>query len=523
MRGAVRDLGVELAAQEERVSKSAFGTSHSPRRGPSFPRRRRPSTTFEKKGRLFPRQQMNSSTVKRYLPWVVATALFMEQLDSTIVNTAVPAMAASLHVTPLSLKAVVTSYILSLAVCIPVSGWMADRFGTRRVFSIAVAIFTLSSILCGLALNVPMLVAARILQGLGAAMMMPVGRLAIIRTFPKSELLVAMNFVIIPALIGPLLGPTVGGLIVHWLSWREIFFVNVPVGLAALFIIHRYMPDYRGDTHATAGCRRAGPVRQRHGAAVLAAGNLRRARHRRNLGRHLAAARDQPAGSLRLACAPDGVSAAAPGAVSRAHLSRLGGGRLHHPPRRGRHAVSAAAAVPARPGPAGLAIGPADDADRRGRHGHEAHLDAGAGALRLPPGADREYGDDRAHHLPVLAGESGHADCADRAAGAGAGLFNSLQFSSMNSMAYADIDSPDSSMASTIASSLQQMSMSFGLACGSLITGWYLGDLPQTDQRAVTRALHYAFLTLGGLTMLSSLIVLDAASRRRRKRQQRGT
>jgi len=190
---------------------------------------------------------MSSSAVKSYLPWVVATALFMEQLDSTIVNTAIPSMAASLNVTPLSLKAVVTSYILSLAVCIPISGWMADRFGTRRVFSAAVAIFTIASILCGLSVNSPMLVAARLLQGVGAAMMMPVGRLTIIRTFPKSQLLAAMNFVIIPALIGPLLGPTVGGLIVHWLSWREIFFVNVPVGLVALYLAHRYMPDYYGD------------------------------------------------------------------------------------------------------------------------------------------------------------------------------------------------------------------------------------------------------------------------------------
>ena len=146
---------------------------------------------------------MEQSTVKRYLPWVVATALFMEQLDSTIVNTAVPAMAASLNVSPLSLKGVVASYILSLAVGIPVSGWMADRFGTRRVFAWAVALFTFSSVLCGLSVNVPMLVGARILQGIGAAMMMPVGRLSIIRTYPKSELLVAMNFVIIPALIGP--------------------------------------------------------------------------------------------------------------------------------------------------------------------------------------------------------------------------------------------------------------------------------------------------------------------------------
>ncbi|MFN7834641.1 MAG: MFS transporter [Burkholderiaceae bacterium] len=132
-------------------------------------------------------------------------------------------MALSLQVTPLSLKAVVSSYILSLAVCIPVSGWLADRYGTRRVFTTAVALFTLSSMLCGLALNVPMLVAARILQGMSAALMMPVGRITIIRTFPKAELLTAMNFVIIPALIGPLLGPTIGGLIVHWFSWRVIF------------------------------------------------------------------------------------------------------------------------------------------------------------------------------------------------------------------------------------------------------------------------------------------------------------
>src|SRR5947209_13824972 len=145
---------------------------------------------------------MNDAVIaKRYLPWVVATVLFMEQLDSTIVNTAVPAMAASLHVEPLSLKAVVASYILSLAVCIPVSGWMADRFGTRRVFFSAVSLFTIASILCGLAVNPPMLVAARLLQGVGGAMMMPVGRLTIVRTFAKSELLAAMNFVVIPALI----------------------------------------------------------------------------------------------------------------------------------------------------------------------------------------------------------------------------------------------------------------------------------------------------------------------------------
>jgi len=135
---------------------------------------------------------MNSPTVKRYLPWVVATTMFMEQLDSTILNTAVPSMARSLHVTPLSLKSVVTSYIISLAVCIPISGWMADRLGPRRVFASAVSAFTVASIACGLAINVHMLVAARILQGLGAAMMVPIGRLTILRDSSQSDRWVAV-------------------------------------------------------------------------------------------------------------------------------------------------------------------------------------------------------------------------------------------------------------------------------------------------------------------------------------------
>ncbi|MEO8250704.1 MAG: MFS transporter, partial [Burkholderiales bacterium] len=191
---------------------------------------------------------MNESTTRRYLPWLVATVLFMDRLDSTIVNTCIPAMAVGLHTTPLALKAVVTSYLLSMAVGIPASGWLAERHGSRRVFLLAVALFTLSSLLCGLAFNSAMLVAARVPQGIAAAMMIPVGRMAIVSTFPKAELLSAMNFVIIPALIGPLLGPTLGGLIVHFHSWRDVFFINLPVGLAALWFGYRHMPDYRADT-----------------------------------------------------------------------------------------------------------------------------------------------------------------------------------------------------------------------------------------------------------------------------------
>src|SRR4051812_4381038 len=188
---------------------------------------------------------VNIEAARRYLPWLVAVALFMENLDATIVNTAVPTMAAALHVAPLSLKGVLTSYTLSLAVFIPISGWIADRFGTRKVFELAITLFLIGSLACGLAPNVPMLVAARILQGIGGAMMTPVGRLALVRAFPRSEMLRTMNFVIIPALLGPLLGPFTGGVIVHVTSWRVIFFLNIPLALVGLWLTRRHMPDFR--------------------------------------------------------------------------------------------------------------------------------------------------------------------------------------------------------------------------------------------------------------------------------------
>ncbi|WP_025916985.1 DHA2 family efflux MFS transporter permease subunit [Herminiimonas sp. CN] len=448
---------------------------------------------------------MNNPVVKSYLPWVVATALFMEQLDSTIVNTAVPAMAASLQVTPLSLKAVVTSYILSLAVCIPISGWMADRFGTRRVFSSAVAVFTASSMLCGLALNVPMLVAARILQGIGAAMMMPVGRLAIVRTFPKSQLLSAMNFVVIPALIGPLLGPTVGGLIVHWLSWREIFFVNVPVGLAAQFLIHRYMPDYRGAI--------ARPL-DLIGLVLFGSGTALLSWLLEIFGEHTI---DATSTAILLLLAVSLLAAYAWHASQmRYPLLRLQLFQVRT------FRVSVLGGFITRLGLGGLPfllpllyqLGLGLPAWQSGL----LMMPTAAAAMGMKLISARVLG--RFGYRRVLIVNTVMIGCTiclfaliDAASplamivllGLAQGFFNSLQFSSINSMVYADINSADSSMASTLASALQQMSMSFGLAFGSLVAGWYLGGLPQTDQLAVTRALHYAFLTLGGLTVLSSL------------------
>ncbi len=182
---------------------------------------------------------------KRLLPWLVAVAFFMESLDTTILNTAVPTISTALHVSALSMKAVLASYTLSLAVFIPISGWMADRFGTRRVFASAIGLFTLGSLLCGLSPNIRLLVLCRILQGCGGAMMVPVGRLTLVRTFAKSDLLRVMSFVSIPALVAPMLGPLAGGLIVGYLHWRVIFFLNIPIGLGGLILVYLHLPDYR--------------------------------------------------------------------------------------------------------------------------------------------------------------------------------------------------------------------------------------------------------------------------------------
>src|SRR6201995_4192702 len=189
-----------------------------------------------------------SASSRRLLPWLVAVAFFMESLDTTILNTAVPAIAEALKVAPLSMKSVLSSYTLSLAFFIPISGWMADRFGPRRVFASAIGLFTLGSFLCGISSDIHLLVACRVLQGCGGAMMVPVGRLTLVRTFAKSELIRAMSFVAIPSLIGPMLGPLAGGFIVASLHWRAIFFVNLPIGIRGLILVYMRLPDYHEDT-----------------------------------------------------------------------------------------------------------------------------------------------------------------------------------------------------------------------------------------------------------------------------------
>ena len=179
------------------------------------------------------------------VPLVVACAMFMQNLDSTVIATALPTIARSLNESPLRLNVAITCYLLSLAVFIPISGWTADRFGARRVFTLAIVVFTLGSIACGISNSLSALVGARILQGMGGALMVPVGRLVLLRTVPKSDLVRAMSFVSVPALIGPVMGPPVGGLIVTYASWRWIFFINIPIGVLGIVLVNRLVGDLK--------------------------------------------------------------------------------------------------------------------------------------------------------------------------------------------------------------------------------------------------------------------------------------
>ncbi|MDQ7955329.1 MAG: multidrug transporter subunit MdtD [Rhodocyclaceae bacterium] len=188
-----------------------------------------------------------SSADRRVLLWLVAIGFFMQTLDATIINTALPAMAASLGESPLRMQSVIVAYSLTMAMLIPASGWLADRFGTRRVFMLAIALFSLGSLACAGSRGLGELVAARVLQGLGGALLLPVGRLSVLRTFPRGEFLQAMSFVAIPGLIGPLLGPTLGGWLVQYASWHWIFLINLPVGLIGLVATQRFMPDARAE------------------------------------------------------------------------------------------------------------------------------------------------------------------------------------------------------------------------------------------------------------------------------------
>ena len=190
-----------------------------------------------------PASSPNGYIVNRTIPLVLAVALFMEQMDSTVIATALPAIAADIQTSPISLKLALTAYLVSLAIFIPISGWMADRFGARRIFAIAIGVFLVGSIACAASGSLLEFVLSRFLQGMGGAMMTPVGRLVLLRSTEKSQLVSAMAWLTIPALVGPMVGPPVGGFLTTFLSWHWIFLINIPIGLAGIVFALKILPD----------------------------------------------------------------------------------------------------------------------------------------------------------------------------------------------------------------------------------------------------------------------------------------
>jgi EmrB/QacA subfamily drug resistance transporter len=452
-----------------------------------------------------------STASKRLLPWLVAVAFFMESLDTTILNTAVPTIAAALKVAPLSMKAVLSSYTLSLAVFIPISGWMADRFGTRRVFASAIGLFTLGSLLCGISNNIHELVACRVLQGCGGAMMVPVGRLTLVRTFAKSELIRAMSFVAIPGLVGPMLGPIAGGLIVGYFHWRVIFFVNLPIGLIGLLLVYMHLPDYREKSNPLdivglilfgSGIALLSYVLEVFGEHTLSVGEivgLLAVSMTLLAGYGLHASKIQfPLLTLNLFHIRTFRAA-----VNGSFFTRLGlGGIPFILP------LLYQVGLGFTPIQSGLLIMPQAIA-----------------AMSLKMTMPRIIG--RFGYRGVLVSNTlilGGLILLFAAIGVGTpiwlivtlafsyGFFSSLQYTCMNTLVYADVTGEQTSGASSIASTMQQMSMSFGVAIASLLTALFIPDRFHSDAAQMIHGVHYAFFVLGGITVLSTIVFRELKS-----------
>jgi len=451
-------------------------------------------------------ETLPKETLKRLLPWLVAVAFFMESLDTTILNTAVPTIAAALKIVPLAMKAALTSYTISLAVFIPISGWIADKYGTRWVFFTAIGIFTFGSLMCGVSVNMPMLVGARILQGCGGALMMPVGRITMVRAFPRDELVRAMSFVAIPGLIGPLIGPLAGGLIVGYFHWRMIFFVNLPIGLIGMYLVYRFMPDYRSE--------RSDPI-DFIGLTLFGSGIALLSYVLEIFGEHSLDSREVVfllalSVALLFAYARHALSAEHPllklalfkvrtfrVAVVGSFATRLGvGGMPFLLP------LLYQIGLGYTPVQSGLLIIPQPLA---------------AMSLKvLMPRILSRFGYRRVLLVNTLAMGAviilfmtvrpGSPAAQIVLIGFCLGFVSSMQYTSMNTLVFADLSDADASPGSSISSTVQQMSMSFGVAVSSLLAVLFLGGEHGPDPPEMVSGIHWTFLVLGVMTIITSLV-----------------
>jgi EmrB/QacA subfamily drug resistance transporter len=447
-----------------------------------------------------------TATAKRLIPWLVAVGFFMESLDTTILNTAVPTIAGALRVPPLDMKAVLASYTLSLAVFIPISGWMANRFGTRRVFASAIGVFTLGSFLCGISTNIHFLVACRILQGCGGAMMLPVGRLTLVRAFAKSELIRAMSFVAIPGLIGPMLGPLLGGLIIGYFHWSVIFFVNIPIGLIGLYTVYRHLPNYRAAKNYPLDF--VGLVLFGSGVSLLSY-------VLEVFGDHNLSGREI-AGLLTISAAL--LAAYGLHSVRTQHpLLRLGLIRIRS------FRVSVTGNLLTRLGIGGLPfllpllyqVGLGYTPIQSGLMIMPQAIAAISFKFTLPIILKRFGYRQVLISNTVMLGvmlmvfsaiDMGTPGWLIAVLAFTYGFFTSNQYTSMNTLAYADVNAEQASGASTIASTVQQMAVSFGVASASLAAALFIPDHTRASPPEMIHGIHLALRTLAAWTIVSTFV-----------------
>ena len=449
----------------------------------------------------------------RWLPWVVAIAFFMQSLDGTILNTALPSMARSLAEDPLRMQSVVIAYMLTIALLIPASGWIADRFGIKQIFFSAILLFSFGSLLCALSNSLTMLIGARVVQGLGGALMLPIGRLIVLRAYPRSELVRIMSFITLPGLLGPLMGPTMGGWMVEYLSWHWIFLINIPVGIIGCFAVKYFIPDLAGGGRTrfdgvgftlfgaamvliTIALEGLGELHLPHlrvvlllfgGFGCLAAYWLRAG--------HVDAPLFSPA-LFRTRTFAVGILGNL--------FARLGSGALpflmplllqvalgYSPSQAGMSMLPLAAAAMFAKSVARWLIE---------RLGYRIILTGNTLMLGILLSSLALVGTETPYwmllvHLGLL------------------GAVNSLQFTAMNTVTLIDLDDASAASGNSLLSVVAQLSLSFGVACAAALLGGFTDQVATGEVSSVLGAFQLTFLTVGIMAMFAAGIFLQLPSR----------
>ncbi|MBD1600803.1 multidrug transporter subunit MdtD [Pseudomonas typographi] len=446
--------------------------------------------------------------IARWLPWVIAIAFFMQSLDATILNTALPAMAGDLAENPLRMQSVVISYMLTVALLMPASGWIADRFGTKQVFVAAIGLFTFGSLLCAVSPNLTVLVCSRVLQGFGGALLVPVGRLVVLRAYPRSELVRILSFITVPGLLGPLIGPTLGGWMVEYLSWHWIFLINLPVGALGCWAVKRVLPDLRGERTPFDGQGFAlfGAAMVLITIALEGLGELHLS-HLRVILLLFAGFACLAAYWLRAVHDPDPLFKAslfrtrsfAVGILGNL-FARLGSGALpflvplllqvalgHSPAEAGMSMIPLAASAMVAKSLARPLIE---------RLGYRMVLTGNTlllGVLLASMGlvsADTPY-----WLLLVQLGILGGV--------------NSIQFTAMNTVTLIDLDDVEASSGNSLLSVVAQLSMSLGVACAGALLGGFTSTMSADGVTTVLGAFQLTFLSIGLMAMLAATIFVQ--------------